>query len=95
MARWAPAAEEEVAGGRPDHTGERETRERERRETERDLREDSIGTVWRVGRNRGSQTMRVGCVGCLGFQGGRMGPARAWLARTLGRERAVAGRLGY
>jgi hypothetical protein len=25
MARWAPAAEEEVAGGRPDHTGERET----------------------------------------------------------------------
>jgi hypothetical protein len=49
MARWAPAAEEEVAGGTPDHTGERERpRERERRETERDLREDSIGTMWRV-----------------------------------------------
>jgi hypothetical protein len=34
MARWAPAAEEEVAGGRPDHTGERET-EREGEERNR------------------------------------------------------------
>jgi hypothetical protein len=35
MARWAPAAEEEVAGGRPDHTGERET-EREGEERNRE-----------------------------------------------------------